>query len=464
MPNFEEFEKEFEREFQSNRGEDIKKDLENDLEEEFKKLFGPPDHLGSQELALSVEPQLELAANLVGQQEAAALEVKSPSGTQESGKLDVVDSFFRDTEPQLADFKDYKNKEDYFQGVEQGQENEINAPHGKVLNLQEITLEQLQQEIDETLIKVYNYFKSQTNELFDYTIPEISLPELYETQLGQIFSIITQVLLKDGQIKGDAIFAVNKILPLLWQAVAGQDYSIPEEWYETNLGFLCRYIKVGNDSSTFDPIDLSAVAVILDYTEEQVIERCKELGGVKLPSGYVFSRRKVEEYQMQAPVVPQPPTLVQLEVFHVNCKAGLTKLMAVHRFMANSYLELKQVQTILQTAMNYKNEIPQKVKLFIDGKLAKAYQTFMEVSSFPAVNSQVNKDEYLSYNVPNVFEPIMNSSGGVMGGMQLVQLLSQSIDLIEQERVRVEEWIEKLTKDLGQLSTEIEVLKIKESL
>jgi hypothetical protein len=457
MSNFDEFEKEFEKIFESNHEQDSGG---NDLEEEFKKLFGPPDHLSHQDPVILSETQQELVGNLGGQQEAAALEVEAPEESLDLAEPSLGDAFVQDVEPQLADFSEapVQVTEDF------PQVDEPNLPSPKTLNLQEITLEQLQQEIDEILIKVYNYFKSQTDELLGYTLPEKSLPELYDTELGRYFSIITQVLLKDGQIKGDAVFAVNKVLPLLWKAVAEQEYRIPEEWYETDLGYLCRYIKVGNDDSTFDPIDLSAVAVILDYTEDQVIEQCKELGGVKLPTGYVFSRRKVEEFKMHAPILPPPPPLEMLQEFQANCTAALKKIITVHRFLANSYLELKQVQTILQTSMNYKNEVPQKVKLFVDGKLAKAYQAFMDVSAAHSVNTQLKKGEFLTYSLPNVFEPIMNYSGGVLGGMQLVQLLTQSIDLIEQEQASTEAWIERLTKELGQLSTEIEVLKIKESL
>ena len=119
----------------------------------------------------------------------------------------------------------------------------------------------------------------------------------------------------------------------LWKALKDDHFRVPEEWYNTQLGYLVRYIQTGSSNQKFDPIDLPTAAAILHMTEKELIEIYPKLGGVKLTAGYVFSRQRVEEFKSESREAFSPITIETLQGYYRNTKECLMKLMRIHHFM-----------------------------------------------------------------------------------------------------------------------------------
>lgn len=318
----------------------------------------------------------------------------------------------------------------------------------------------LQEEMDQAIISIYAHTHQQLEEWFGFSLPEKELRQLKESKLGDAFQAIREVHADHGHISAHALQAAQQLLPLLWKGSLEKDYHIPQNWYETPLGYLFRYILSGTPPKTFDPIDASEAAAMLNWTVSEVIEKYPQLGGVKLGSGYVFSRQKVKECTLSRRENIPALTLDRLEEFYTHTKQGLTKLMRVSELMNEMYDELRYVRELLISGTDFTcNRIKLPIKMQVEQRLSQLYQKFKEMNECSFIAMPMNRRDVIGYTVPNVFQTLDQLGGTVINAEGLVRSLEESIQLVGNERENLLQLTSKLTSNLGQLSMDLELLQ-----
>ena len=341
----------------------------------------------------------------------------------------------------------------------------IEDDEGPIENFYQVSLQGLQEELNETVEKVYGYYQKQMQDLFGYEIPSKDPQELNQTRLGNYANAIIDVARQHGRISREATEAVHALLPILWKSISSREYSISEEWYGSNLGFLCRFIQAGQSYQAFDPIDLSTAASMLHCTEQEVIDLYPKLGGVKLGSGYIFSRQKVEEFAAEFKGSIKPTTVTDMQHFYENAKESLSTLMHIEHEINYVYDEIRYIRDLLLSGVDFKtNRMKQPVKNLIEQRLAELYRKYKQLTGCNLAAVEVNKDFWVEYGFPNIFSVIEQSSGERMTGDRLAESLEETIKMIDQERMKISELSRKVTGTLGQLSVDMELLKIKQGL
>lgn len=330
---------------------------------------------------------------------------------------------------------------------------ELDVP---IVSLAQITAEELRKQADHTLENIFEHYRTQAKTLFGQDLPSVSIEELKLTQLGQDLDTIVQAYRKNGRGYPQAIFAVQRVLSSIWKPVGDQEFRIPEPWYQTPLGFVCRYILAGQSAAFFDPIDLETAASMLGQTERSVIENYPKLGGVRLSTGYVFSKQKIEEYKQRKQVDLPLISNEWLEKFYRNSSIGMKKLLAIRSFLNEAYDQVRYLRDLLVYNIDFgQNRIRQAIKGQTEECLAELYQSFLEIKTESIERLQINKNDFLEYHIPNLFSPIDRLEGNVINGEAFIHSLEETIKGMDEERVKVNRLIDELAKSLGYLNLEL---------
>ncbi|MEW9667771.1 hypothetical protein [Ammoniphilus sp. 3BR4] len=335
---------------------------------------------------------------------------------------------------------------------------ELDVP---IVSLAQITVDELRKQADQTLENIYDQRRIQLKSLFGKDLPYLTLEELKQTQFGQDLDLIVQVYMKNGRAYPQAKFAVQRVLAALWKPAGEEEFRVPEPWYQTPLGFVCRHILAGQSATLFDPIDLETAASILEQTQRSIIENYPRLGGVRLATGYVFSRQRIEEQkqQMQAdiPLVAHD----MLKQFYLNSSLALKKLITIRSFMDEAHDQVRYLRELLVYNIDFgQNRIRQAIKGQTEKCLADLYQSFLELRGEAIEKVQINKNDYLHYHIPNIFSAIDGLEGRVINGDAFIHSLEETVKSMDDERVRVNRLIEELAKNLGYLNMELEKGKL----
>lgn len=331
-------------------------------------------------------------------------------------------------------------------------------PETYIQSLFDISPEALQDDIDQAIISIYTHTLRNGQEWLGFSLPEKELSELKESKLGKAFQAIQDVHSGLGGVSAQAELAVKQLLPLLWKGNLEREYHVPQTWYDTPLGYLFRYILSGTRLQTFDPIDVSTAATMMDWTESEVIEKYPQLGGVKLGNGYVFSRQKVKECMLAQREDEPALSLDRLEEFYTHTKQGLTKLMRVRELMNEMYDELRYVRELLLSGTDFtSNRIKLPIKIQVEHRLFDLYQMFKEMDEYSFDAMPMNRKDVIGYTVPHVFHTFEHLGGTVINAESLVRSLEKSIQLVGDERESLAQLISQLTSNLGRLSIEREL-------
>jgi hypothetical protein len=334
-----------------------------------------------------------------------------------------------------------------------------------VESLAQISLEQLYREINELMDSLYSYYQMQLQELFGVQVPQMDMINNQATKVSDQLNIIANVATGNGKVSEEAVQAVNELLPILWKSFKEDSYRIPEAWYGTHLGYLCRYIKSGAFNQKFDPIDLPTAATMLHMTEKELIEIYPRLGGVKLSTGYIFSRQKVEEFKGEVGDTFSPVTVEMMQTYYRSTKECLTKLMRIHHVLNDSYDEIRYTRDLLLSGIDFStNRIKHPVKTLIEQRLAAIYQKYQGIHELNFEQIEVGQNEFAGYTAPNIFVVLEQFGSNTLTGNTLAGMLEEMIKYIDDERTKMNDLTAALTKNLGQLNIEIEMLKIKQAL
>ncbi|RXT02345.1 hypothetical protein [Ammoniphilus sp. CFH 90114] len=329
------------------------------------------------------------------------------------------------------------------------------SPQEVITSIQQVSVAKLNAEIEVLLPKAYQTLKRQMEENFQVAeLPDKSLQELQETKLGRAFQALIDVVGSEekGIITNEAVDAVHQILPLLWRSLGDEDrgYQVPEAWYQTHLGFLCQYIKIG-EAQTFDPIDVKTASSILERNQDFIMDHYKQLGGIKISNGYVFSRRKVMEYKSTLPVAPtleQLMTQYQLETNKLRIFLSLKKdIGQMNRHMQLAY-------SVLQSDMKPTGDIDEQSLRYVGTRLQEAYGMYMKLQDL------LSKVE----DVGHILSPIQWEQMRVLSGIELLNTAEESKAIIEQNFEHIEQTVADITKRMNQLNVEIEYKKFNDGL
>ncbi|RXT15241.1 hypothetical protein [Ammoniphilus sp. CFH 90114] len=326
-----------------------------------------------------------------------------------------------------------------------------------VSSLAHVTLDELNAQVDHILQTVYGEYRKQTKNFLGKDPLSISLQELKDTPLGQDLKLIVEVYINQGRITHQALLAVNRVLETLWKSFGDQDYRVPEGWYQSPIGYVCRYIMAGQSTPIFDPVDLSTAASMLGQTERSIIENYPRLGGVKLAGGYVFSRHKILEYHHSNLASVSPVTFEMLEHYYSNSKVVMKKLMKIRSFMIEAYDQIRYLRELLLQHIDFnENRMRQAVKEQTERRLSDLYQSFLELKSYRIDEIQINKNDFLAYSIPNVFSEMDRLEGGTISGDAFIRSLEETVKIMDEEKAKVNSLINEMAKNLGYLNMELE--------
>ncbi|MBP1931622.1 hypothetical protein [Ammoniphilus resinae] len=429
----------------------------------------------------SISPQIEAEKPVLQAPQELGLQPAAPS-LDEKDKIEhsaieeiavtTVETEVAGTEPDfILSSPDVSNEQG---GIQAGAADSVHFPlemlvieedEGPVENFHQISLKGLQEEVNETLERVYEYYQSRMQEIFGFEIPSKDNVVLTQTKLGEYANAIVEVARQQGRVTREAMEAVRVLLPILWKPLNRQEYSVSETWYGTNLGFICRFIQSGQSCQSFDPIDLSTAASMLHCTEQEVIDLYPKLGGVKLGSSYIFSKQLVEEFASEFKGTIKPASVTDMEHFYENAKESLSTLLYIEHEINYAYDEIRYIRDLLLSGIDFlTNRIKQPVKILIEQRLGELYRKYKQLSACSLASIEVNRDVWTQYELPNIFAIIEQYSGEKMTGDRLAESLEQTIKLIDQERATISELSKQVTGTLGQLSVDMELLKIKQGL
>lgn len=328
------------------------------------------------------------------------------------------------------------------------------TPNDPVTSVSEVSFVRLKEEMDLILLSLYQGFRTEASDLFNESLTVTkTVDELYDTPIGKAFNEIYKVAaVYNGVINSDAVKAVNLLLPVLWQARLNQDYSIPETWYNTNLGFLCRYIKLGSIATHFDPIDMMTAANMLKVTEEQIISKMKDLAGVKVSNGmYIFSKQKVEDYIRGAggtdKIREKEEELKQINHY-------LTKVSTISKSLELISNQIQMVHSALQSESLGKD--PERLNALINQNIQKASREYGKLQ----VMVQELPTHPETYVLDPILDPIAKLGGVTITRDQYMLSVEESLAKVKVQLQRTSYVKEFLIQKLGECTIEITTLKL----